>query len=39
RKDFYYNRNVHTAIFYRVFNEIPVIFLVLIVILAVVKPL
>ena len=38
RKDFYYNRNVHTAIFYRVFNEIPVIFLVLIVILVIIKP-
>jgi len=32
------NRNRHSHVFYRVLNEIPVIFLVAIIILAVVKP-
>jgi putative membrane protein len=38
RKDFKLNRNKHGHVFYRVLNEIPVIFLVGIVILVVVKP-
>ncbi|HSW70141.1 MAG TPA: protoporphyrinogen oxidase HemJ [Gammaproteobacteria bacterium] len=37
--DFKKNRNKHTAVFYRWLNEVPAIFLVMIVILAVVKPL
>lgn len=37
-RDFKYDRNTHTAGFYRLINEIPVLFLVAIVILAVVKP-
>ena len=37
--DFKHDKNIHSHIWYRWFNEIPVIFLVLIVILAVVKPL
>ena len=36
--DFKYNRNKHSHIWYRWFNEIPVIFLIIIVILAVVRP-
>jgi len=36
--DFKLNRNTRSHIFYRWFNEVPVLFLVLIVILAVVKP-
>jgi len=36
--DFKYNNNKRTHIFYRWFNEVPVLFLVLIIILAVVKP-
>jgi putative membrane protein len=36
--DFKYDRNRHSHIWYRWFNEIPVFFLVAIVILAVVKP-
>ena len=35
---FKYDRNTHSHIFYRWMNEIPVIFLVLIIILAVIKP-
>jgi putative membrane protein len=37
-QDFKYNRNIRSHIFYRWMNEIPVLFLVLIIILAVVKP-
>lgn len=36
--DFKYDRNSHTHVFYRVLNEIPVLFLVAIVILVVVQP-
>lgn len=36
--DFKYDKNKHGDIFYRVLNEIPVVFLVAIIILAVVKP-
>ncbi len=36
--DFKFDRNTRSHIFYRWFNEVPVLFLVLIVILAVVKP-
>jgi len=36
--DFKFDRNTHSHIFYRWFNEVPVLFLVFIVILAVVKP-
>lgn len=36
--DFKYDRNSHSHVWYRWFNEIPVIFLVGIIILAVVKP-
>lgn len=36
--DFKYDRNKHTHIWYRWFNEIPVIFLIVIIILAVVRP-
>jgi putative membrane protein len=39
RKQFAINQNRHSHIFYRWLNEVPVLFLVLIVILAVVKPL
>jgi len=38
RKDFAADRNRHTAKFYRLINEIPTVFLIAIVILAVVKP-
>lgn len=38
RKDFLYNRNRHTHVFYRYFNEIPVFFLLAIVLLVVLKP-
>lgn len=37
--DFSKNRNHHSAFFYRILNEVPAIFLIAIVILAVVKPL
>ena len=36
--DFKHNRNRHTHVFYRWINEIPVVFLIAITILAVVKP-
>ena len=36
--DFKYNRNKHSHVWYRWFNEIPVIFLIIIVILVVVRP-
>lgn len=36
---FKHNRNKHGHVFYRILNEIPVIFLAVIVILAIVKPL
>ncbi|TXL01651.1 TIGR00701 family protein [Methylococcaceae bacterium HT1] len=36
--DFKFDRNQHSHVFYRWFNEVPVIFLLAIVILAVVKP-
>ena len=38
-KDFRLNRNKHGHVFYRILNEVPVLFLIIIVILAVVKPL
>lgn len=37
-RDFKYNRNKHTHVFYRWFNEYPSIILIAVVILAVVKP-
>ncbi len=37
-KDFKYDRNNHSHVFYRWFNEFPVIILISVVILAVVKP-
>jgi len=37
-QDFQYNRNQRSHVFYRWLNEIPVLFLVIIIILAVVKP-
>lgn len=37
--DFKHDRNRHSHVFYRIVNEIPVLFLTAIVILAVVKPL
>lgn len=37
--DFKYNRNKHSHVFYRWLNEVPVLFLAGIIILAVVKPL
>ncbi len=37
-RDFKANRNQHSAKFYRVFNEMPVVLLIVIVILVVVKP-
>ena len=37
-RDFKYNRNRHGHVFYRIINEIPVLFLAFIVILVVVKP-
>lgn len=37
-RDFKYNRNTHSHVFYRLINEVPVLFLVAIVILVVVKP-
>jgi len=37
--DFKHDRNKHTHVWYRWFNEIPVLFLVLIVLLAVVRPM
>jgi protoporphyrinogen IX oxidase len=36
--DFKYNRNQHSHVYYRWMNEVPVLFLIAIVILAVVKP-
>ena len=36
--DFKYDRNKHSHIWYRWFNEIPVIFLIFIILLAVIKP-
>lgn len=38
RGQFYRNQNKHSHVFYRWLNEVPVIFLIVIVILAVVKP-
>jgi len=37
-QDFKYDRNKHSHIWYRWFNELPVVFLIVIVILAVVRP-
>jgi len=37
-KDFKYNRNTHSHVYYRWYNEVPVIFLFLIIILVVIKP-
>lgn len=39
RRQFYVNKNKHSHVFYRFLNEVPVIFLIAIVILAFVKPL
>jgi putative membrane protein len=36
--DFKYDRNKHSHIWYRWFNEVPVIFLIIIILLAVVRP-
>ncbi len=36
--DFKHDRNQHTHVWYRWFNEIPVLFLIMIIILAVVRP-
>ncbi|MCG8379070.1 MAG: protoporphyrinogen oxidase HemJ [Proteobacteria bacterium] len=36
--DFKYDRNKHSHIWYRWFNEVPVIFLIFIILLAVIKP-
>ena len=38
RKDFFYNKNKKTERFFRIVNEIPAILMILIVLLAVVKP-
>ena len=38
-RDFKYDRNSHSHVWYRWFNEIPVIFLIAIILLAVYKPL
>jgi len=38
RRDFARDKNVHSAKFYRIFNELPAVLLVAIVLLAVVKP-
>lgn len=38
RKQFFENKKLHTALYYRVFNEVPTLFLLGIVILVVVKP-
>jgi len=38
RRQFYKNQNRHSHVFYRVLNEVPVIFLLGIVLLAVLKP-
>lgn len=38
-QDFKYNRNPHSHVWYRWFNELPVLLLIAIVILAIVKPL
>ena len=38
RREFAQDQNRHGHIFYRILNEIPVIFLILIVILAIIKP-
>ncbi len=37
-KDFKHNRNTHSHVFYRWYNEIPVVFLFVIIIMVVVKP-
>lgn len=36
--DFRHDRNIHSHVWYRWFNEIPVIFLIIIIVLAVVRP-
>lgn len=38
RKQFARNENIHSPLFYRIYNEIPVLLLIGIVVLAVVKP-
>lgn len=38
RKQFAQDKNTHTALFYRLYNEIPTLFLIAIVILTIVKP-
>ena len=37
-QDFKYDRNKHSHIWYRWFNEVPVIFLIIIILLAVIRP-
>lgn len=37
-QDFKHDRNIHSHVWYRWFNEVPVIFLIAIIILAVVRP-
>jgi len=38
RKDFERDQNTRPAVFYRIWNEVPVIFLILIIVMVVVKP-
>ncbi len=38
RKDFERDQNTRSALFYRIWNEVPVIFLILIIVMVVVKP-
>lgn len=37
-RQFSQNRNTHSALFYRILNEVPTVFLIVIVILAIVRP-
>ena len=38
RKDFAADRNIHTAKFYRIINEVPTLLMIVIVLMAVIKP-
>jgi putative membrane protein len=38
RRDFANDRNVHSAKFYRIFNEVPTLLMIIIVLMAVIKP-
>ena len=38
RKDFYFDRNIHTARFYKLINEIPTVLLIIIILLVYLKP-